>query len=49
MKDWWADQPWRLLQTNLREIDLQSFQANAVDADHGWHHCSCFDNPLGGK
>lgn len=29
MENWWADFPWRLIQTNLREIDMQDMDAKA--------------------
>ena len=28
MKHWWNNTPWRLIQTNLREIDMQDIQAD---------------------
>ena len=27
MKEWWTNWPWRLIQTNLREIDMQDIDA----------------------
>lgn len=26
-RDWWQDYPWRLIQTNLREIDMANIDA----------------------
>ena len=31
--DWWTDRPWRLIQTNLREIDMADIRAGRVVAD----------------
>ncbi|MEA3406749.1 MAG: hypothetical protein U9R48_01545 [Chloroflexota bacterium] len=33
MKDWWQDYPWRLIQTNLREIDMLDIDAQRFMAD----------------
>ncbi len=33
MTDWWQDRPWRLIQTNLREIDMRDIRAARVVAD----------------
>lgn len=33
MTDWWRNWPWRLIQTNLREIDMQDISAEQVVAD----------------
>ncbi|GAB4561123.1 MAG: hypothetical protein Kow0047_08210 [Anaerolineae bacterium] len=33
MTDWWRDWPWRLIQTNLREIDMLDIDARRVVAD----------------
>lgn len=33
MTDWWHNRPWRLIQTNLREIDMQDIDAERVVAD----------------
>jgi hypothetical protein len=33
MPDWWMDYPWRLIQTNLREIDMQDIRAEQVLRD----------------
>jgi hypothetical protein len=33
MKDWWQDRPWRMIQTNLREIDMRDIEADQVVAD----------------
>lgn len=30
MSDWWKDYPWRLIQTNLREIDMRDIHADQV-------------------
>lgn len=31
--DWWHNRPWRLIQTNLREIDMRDIDAERVVAD----------------
>jgi hypothetical protein len=33
MTDWWKDYPWRLIQTNLREIDMRDINAAQVVKD----------------
>ena len=33
MADWWAKKNWRMIQTNLREIDMQDIRADQVVAD----------------
>jgi len=33
MGDWWRDRPWRMIQTNLREIDMRDISAARVVAD----------------
>ncbi len=33
MKDWWHDYPWRLIQTNLREIDMLDIDAQRFVAE----------------
>jgi hypothetical protein len=33
MSDWWINYPWRLIQTNLREIDMLDINAQQVVAD----------------
>jgi hypothetical protein len=33
MSDWWIDYPWRLIQTNLREIDMIDIDAERYVAD----------------
>jgi hypothetical protein len=33
MTDWWQSYPWRLIQTNLREVDMLDIQAEQVIAD----------------
>ncbi len=33
MCDWWQGRPWRLIQTNLREIDMRDIDAAQVAAD----------------
>lgn len=33
MSKWWENHPWRLIQTNLREIDMQDIDARQVVAD----------------
>ncbi len=33
MADWWTDRPWRLIQTNLREIDMADIDAERYVAD----------------
>jgi hypothetical protein len=33
MADWWQDKPWRLIQTNLREIDMRDIRAARVVSD----------------
>ncbi len=33
MKDWWEGYPWRLIQTNLREIDMLDIDAKDFVAD----------------
>jgi hypothetical protein len=33
MADWWHNRPWRLIQTNLREIDMRDIRAARVVAD----------------
>ncbi len=33
MSDWWQDFPWRLIQTNLREIDMRDIRAEQVVTD----------------
>jgi hypothetical protein len=33
MTDWWQNRPWRLIQTNLREIDMRDIRAEQVVAD----------------
>ena len=33
MSDWWQDYPWRLIQTNLREIDMLDIDAEQVVRD----------------
>jgi len=33
MKDWWQDRPWRMIQTNLREIDMRDIEAERLVAD----------------
>ena len=33
MNDWWKDYPWRLIQTNLREIDMGDIHAAQVVSD----------------
>lgn len=33
MEDWWKNYPWRLIQTNLREIDMQDIRAEQVVND----------------
>ena len=30
---WWKEQPWRLIQTNLREIDMRDISAERFVAD----------------
>ena len=29
MSHWWEDYPWRMVQTNLREIDMENMDAKA--------------------
>jgi hypothetical protein len=31
--DWWQERPWRMIQTNLREIDMRDIRAEQVVAD----------------
>ena len=33
MADWWSDRPWRMIQTNLREVDMADISARQVVAD----------------
>ena len=33
MSEWWQDYPWRLIQTNLREIDMLDIDAEQVVRD----------------
>ena len=33
MGDWWRNRPWRMIQTNLREIDMRDISAARVVAD----------------
>ena len=33
MSDWWENRPWRMIQTNLREIDMLDIRAEQVVAD----------------
>jgi hypothetical protein len=33
MADWWHNRPWRMIQTNLREIDMRDIRADRVVAD----------------
>ena len=33
MTDWWHNRPWRLIQTNLREIDMRDIRAEQVVRD----------------
>jgi hypothetical protein len=33
MTDWWQNKPWRLIQANLREIDMRDIRAEQVVAD----------------
>ncbi len=33
MSDWWRDWPWRMIQTNMREIDMTDISAQRVVAD----------------
>ncbi len=33
MADWWIDRPWRMIQTNLREVDMADIRAEQVVAD----------------
>lgn len=33
MSDWWQNRPWRLIQTNLREIDMRDIRAEQVVRD----------------
>src|SRR5512141_2650841 len=33
MTDWWHNRPWRLIQTNLREIDMFDIRAAQVVSD----------------
>jgi hypothetical protein len=33
MTDWWENYPWRLIQTNLRQIDMQDIRAEQVVRD----------------
>ena len=28
MADWWHNRPWRMIQTNLREIDMRDIRAD---------------------
>ena len=32
-EDWWTDHPWRMIQTNLREIDMRDIDADRYVAD----------------
>ena len=33
MEHWWTDFPWRMLQTNLREIDMEDMDAEKFARD----------------
>ena len=33
MSDWWVDRPWRMIQTNMREIDMLDIDAERFVAD----------------
>lgn len=33
MTEWWTNRPWRLIQTNLREVDMRDIRAERVVAD----------------
>ena len=33
MSDWWVGRPWRMIQTNLREIDMADIDAQRFVAD----------------